>query len=445
MVDIRLSQNVEAFYEAEDSFAELGRGTGQSGATLTHIGMLDTFDPRLLDHQYAGISQVGHSSDSHIVQGPTKVTVPLKFGLWGTGWQGILGRAIGKIQIDPDSSSTQAPAFLSDTVDSFALVADERITSTTWQSTFITGVGINEAKLELDYTTAAPIMLDCDCWAFYTQDKAAAARTTARNFNAGFLQEDYSGVVLPSQPATDPLQADDVTITYSTAAATNNISIDGPAGSWVEIGERYMRFFLTTGAADDNVDSEGIIDLAAGANDTLTELAGVINGDTGWTCSAPAGGSTSSAHLLKGVYDTGTTRTIYAATTMTDWPYVKTATLTIANNLVAIPQKKTQNSTTKWLQHALLARSKTDITLDITATAKDETFYDQMVLDGVLPLVRLDFGSGGSIALTNGKIMTRSASYGAGAEVTETLTVKFTGEGDKHNWSKYAISADWAL
>ena len=60
-----------------------------------------------------------------------------------------------------------------------------------------------------------------------------------------------------------------------------------------------------------------------------------------------------------------------------------------------------------------------------------------------MPLVRLDLGANGSIALTNGKIMSRAAPYTVGGEVVETIQLKFTGEGDYGNWSKYAISGDF--
>jgi hypothetical protein len=102
------------------------------------------------------------------------------------------------------------------------------------------------------------------------------------------------------------------------------------------------------------------------------------------------------------------------------------------------------NSITKHLHHANVTRGKADILLDVTATAKDETFFDYMNADATIPLIRLDLGTNGSIALTNGKVMSRSAPYTAGGEVVETIQLKFTGAGDIHDWSKYAISADWA-
>ena len=66
-----------------------------------------------------------------------------------------------------------------------------------------------------------------------------------------------------------------------------------------------------------------------------------------------------------------------------------------------------------------------------------------MVSGDALPLVRLDFRTNGSIALTNGRIMTRTAGYTAGTEVTETVTMQFYGAGDYTNYSKHAISGDF--
>ena len=129
---------------------------------------------------------------------------------------------------------------------------------------------------------------------------------------------------------------------------------------------------------------------------------------------------------------------------MTDWPYVKTAKLTIDNQHVPLPGLATGvDSTKKILEYADVARGESIITLEITSTAKDETFYDQMVTGTALPLVRLDFGTNGSIALTNGRIMSRTAGYTAGTEVTETVTMQFYGAGDYTNYSKYAISGDF--
>ena len=85
MADIRQPQRVNAYFQTEDSYAGVGKGTTSPGA-LSHIGLLDTFDPRMLDHQYAAVSTIGYSVAPHILKGATKVTVPLKIGMWGDGW-----------------------------------------------------------------------------------------------------------------------------------------------------------------------------------------------------------------------------------------------------------------------------------------------------------------------------------------------------------------------
>ena len=130
---------------------------------------------------------------------------------------------------------------------------------------------------------------------------------------------------------------------------------------------------------------------------------------------------------------------------MTDWPFVKTAKLTIDNQHIPLPGVASGQGTagSKLLQNNDVARGESIITLEITSTAKDETFYDQMAAETELPLVRLDFGTNGSIALTNGRILTRTAGYTAGTEVTETVTIQFYGAGDYTNYSKYAISGDF--
>ena len=130
--------------------------------------------------------------------------------------------------------------------------------------------------------------------------------------------------------------------------------------------------------------------------------------------------------------------------TLTDWPYAKTVKLTIDNQHIPLPGVATgQDSVKKVLEYADVARGESVITLEVTSTAKDETFYNEMVTGTAMPLVRLDFGTNGSIALTNGRIMSRTAGYTAGAEVTETVTMQFYGAGDFTNYSKYAISGDF--
>ena len=82
-------------------------------------------------------------------------------------------------------------------------------------------------------------------------------------------------------------------------------------------------------------------------------------------------------------------------------------------------------------------------------TAQDETLYDiyrkETAAERLIPLVRLDFGTNGSIALTNGTITSFSRPLSGGGEVVDTLSIKFRGNGDYRNYSAFAISADLAL
>ena len=106
MADVRQAQRVNAYYQTETVYAGVGKTTDSPGA-LSHIGLLDTFDPRMLDHQYAAVSTIGYSVAPHILKGATKVTVPLKIGMWGDGWKTLLGRCIGLSTID----SASRPAY----------------------------------------------------------------------------------------------------------------------------------------------------------------------------------------------------------------------------------------------------------------------------------------------------------------------------------------------
>jgi len=78
-------------------------------------------------------------------------------------------------------------------------------------------------------------------------------------------------------------------------------------------------------------------------------------------------------------------------------------------------------------------------------TAEDETYYDIYKAGTTIPLIRLDFGTHGSIALTNGTITAFSRPLTGGTEIVDTMTIKFRGAGDYKNFSAFAISADWSL
>ena len=438
MADVRQAQRVNAYFQTETVYAGVGKAT-DSPAALSHIGLLDTFDPRMLDHQYGAVSTIGYSVAPHILKGATKVTVPLKIGMWGSGWKTLLGRCIGLTTID----SALRPAFLRTDIQTIAIVAEEQL-ATTWQASLASGVAFNKAELELDFTTNAPATINFDATAYYVVDEATSgARGAARNFAGDFLVANYSAQTLPSDPATDPILPNDVTIQYSTGAIDKGLTFDGPAGSYVEIGEKYILGYLITGALDSNFGTAGIYDMTLAANDTIAELEALIDSDSGWTATIlNSANALSTLNLQKGVYNDGSSALMPA--TMTDWPYVKTAKLTIDNQHIPLPGVATgQDSTKKVLEFADVARGESVITLEVTSTAKDETFYDQMVAGTAMPLVRLDFGTNGSIALTNGRIMSRTAGYTAGTEVTETVVMQFFGAGDYTNYSKYAISGDF--
>tara|TARA_R100001082_G_scaffold1017_1_gene857 strand:+ start:1231 stop:2559 length:1329 start_codon:yes stop_codon:yes gene_type:complete len=441
---VRLAQTVEAAFEVESTYGD------PPGTALTHLGLLDTFDPRAIEMNITPVPSIGQSTDAHHASGPIAVTLPLKVALQGTGWQQLLGRAIGSTT---EYSSTKSPSKLTNTADSLAVLARD----TAGDYTLVTGVVPNEVTLEADYTTGGYITLDSQCTAFYTQDDSDA------NF-AGFLQpdggggSDYSAVAWPSPPTSDPLLPSDLVVSYSTAT-TNGVSINRTAGHYVEVGERYMKIFDTSGTLDSGYGSgdhaalvnNGVIDLDHTDTETITELTAVLN--AGVTSSATANaGSANPQNLLKGIYKMiGSNVAIPvvndADETLTAFNNIKTVSLKIANNNLPIPARTLgqDDSTIKWLQHSKMRRGKADVTLDITMTAEDETLYDLYVSKTTLPLVRLDLGTNGSIALTNGTITSFSRPVTAGGETTETVSIKFRGNGDFLNYSAYAISADWSL
>lgn len=258
--------------------------------------------------------------------------------------------------------------------------------------------------------------------------------------------------------------ATDLTVTVgpntghaTTGNDTKGIQIDGPLGSYVEVGEGYIRAFTSADALDTAFDGDGAIPLDGDLNglDTL------ITGDTGWDSTVlGTGGAELSANLLKGIYKTSNTvdddadstetgnANIYVATDVdtegmtTEFDNLKTVALKIANNNTSLPGK----TNSVWLQNNKIARGKADITLDITMTAENETWYDKYVAGTNIPLIRLDFGASvGSIALTNGTITSFSRPLSPGGEIVDTMSIKFRGAGDYKNFSAFAISADWTL
>ena len=423
---VRITQNVEAAYEAEAAYGN------PAASALSHFGLLDTFDPRAVERNITPVPSIGQSTDAFHAAGPIAVSLPIKVACQGTGWQALLGRAIGGTSFTEGGSTVNYPLKLTNTVDSLAILARE----TGGDFTLVAGVVPNEVTLEADYTTGGFITLDAQCTAQYTEDD------TDGNFTGGdFYTEDYSAVAFPASPSADPLIPTDLTVSVGLAANSSKITIDGPTGSYVEVGEKFIRLFDASGI-DTSLDSDGTIDLAADSFDTLTELASTINGDGNWTCSAANSYADSSVNLLKGIYETTSSRDIFATTNMTsEFTNLKTVSLKIANNNVSIPGK----TGTKFLQNNKISRGKADITLDLTMTAEDETYYDLYKSGGTIPLIRLDFGTSGSIALTNGTITAFSRPLTGGGEIVDTMTIKFRGAGDIKDFSAYAISADFTL
>ena len=438
---VKLTQNVQAAFEPETSYA-----TPSDGA-LTHFGLLDTFDPRAVEMAITPVASLGQSTEAFHAAGPINVTLPIKVALQGTGWKSLLGRAIGYIN---PGGSIYTPSYLGSTADSLAVLAKE----TGGDFTLVTGVVPNEVTLQADYTAGGYATLDCACTGYYSVDD------TDMNVTGDFLTENYADVSFPSAPTTDPLLPTDITIGYTTATE-NTFQITGPSGSYVEVGERYMLFYgsdnalnssITTSGTD-SVSVAGICDMTLSSVDTVGELDGVINLKCNWAVTATDEDSLS-VNLLKGVYQTGTQRyipnvnsTTAALTSITN---LKRFSLKVGNNNVAIPGRvQGADSSIKWLQNSKIARGNADITLDIAMTAENETFYDIYrgnTNNGVIPLMRIDLGASvGSIALTNGTITSFSRPMSASGEIEESMTIKFRGNGDMHNFSKYAISADWDM
>jgi hypothetical protein len=427
---VKITQNVEAAYEAEAAYGN------PAASALSHFGLLDTFDPRAVERNITPIPSIGQSTDAFHAAGPIATSLPIKVACQGTGWQALLGRAIGGTSFTEGGGTVNYPLKLTNTVDSLAILAKE----TGGDFTLVAGVVPNEVTLEADYTTGGFITLDAQCTAQYTEDD------TDGNFTGGdFYTEDYSSVAFPASPSADPLIPTDLTVSVGLAASTFGVSFDGPAGSYVEIGERFIRLFDASGL-DTSLDSDGTLDLTNGSHDTIAELVDVINNDGSWSSTAVHGGSGANAllstNLLKGIYSTDAAKTVFATNNMTsEFTNLKTVSLKVMNNNVSIPGK----TGTKFLQNNKISRGKADITLDLSMTAEDETYYDLYKSGGTIPLVRLDFGTSGSIALTNGTITAFSRPLTGGGEIVDTMTIKFRGAGDIKDFSAYAISADFTL
>ena len=441
---VRITQTVEAAYELESTYGS------PPASNLYHLGLLDTFDPRAVEMNITPVPSIGQSTDAFHASGPVAVSLPIKVALQGTGWKQLLGQAIGSTTI-----STAQPHSLTSTAGSLAVLAKD----TAGDYTLVTGVVPNEVTLEADYTTGGYITVDAACTGYYTLDEGDA------NFD-GFLGDDYSSVTFPAAPSADPLLPTDLTVTVGpnlgnsdVTASTKGLSFDGPAGSYVEIGEKYIRAYSSTGSLNTDFDGDGLIDMTNGSFDTVKKVSDLIEADANWASAILGGGDSElSVNLVKGIYNTSSSKSIYVATEADATGYgnntssadyfknLKTLSLKILNNNVSIPARTVgDDSTIKWLQNSKVARGKADITLDVTMTAEDETWYDKYVAKQNIPLIRLDFGTDGSIALTNGTITSFSRPLAPGGELVDTMSIKFRGEGDYKNWSSFAISSDITL
>jgi len=449
---VKITQNIEAAYEEETSYGD------PPDSTLLHIGLLDTFDPRSIEMNITPVPSLGQSTDAFHAKGPKAVTLPLKIACHGTGWQSILGFAIGRTYADAlvtaGAAGTNAgtPMKLTNTVNSIAVLARE----TGGNFTLVGGVVPNEVTLTADYSTGGYITLEATCTAQNSEDSSTG------NFSGGFYGDNLSDNAFPTAPTSDPLLPTDLTVTYSNAVQDDDmLKLNIATGKYVEIGERYLRVFTSADILDStlaasgvaSVPYNGVLDLTHGDANTINSVVARINA-TGLSTDSAAGsgaGNDASANLLKGIYKmTGALKSIPGVQSasfdgaegdMALFQNLKTVALKIANNNTAIPGK----TGTTWLQNNAISRGKADITLDITMTPDDDTLYDKYIAGTVIPLIRLDFGTSGSLALTNGTITAFSRPLTPGGEIVDTMSIKFRGSGDYNNFSSYAISADWTL
>jgi len=360
---VKLTQNIEAAFQAERT-AGAGDDYGDPtpDSALVHLGLLDTFDPRSVEMNITPVASIGQSTEGFHASGPIAVNVPIKVAAQGTntGWQELIGRAIGGTTI-----SSPTPHCLTGNVDSMALLVRDNGSS---EFTLATGVVPNEVTLEADYTTGGYITVDASCTALITQD---STETNADFSNdSKFLNDNFASSTFPAAPTADPLLPTDLTVTAGLAAATKGIVPDGPAGSYIEVGERYMRIYASEDTLDTSISSDGILDFTAGADDTTEEVKVLIHDDANWSCTR-AGADTSTVNLLKGIYNTEASRTIYAVDDMnTTFDNLKTVKLKIANNNVPVAGKTT------------LAR----ITHDPTVTFLTDTNGQTITVGGTLTL-----------------------------------------------------------
>ncbi len=440
---VRKAQDIQAAFEVETTYGDA------PDTELFHLGLLDTFDPRQVEMNITPVPSIGQSTDAHHASGPIDVTLPLKVACHGTGWQELLGNAIGKTNIEgtAGASGIDTPHSLTGDTYSHVILAKDLVSD---KYTACNGVVVNEATLEADYTAGGYITLDTICTAQFSEDSSNGTFT----FNpTGGGAMNYQNLPFPNAPTGNPLIPTDLTVSYSTTTVANALVVTDTAGNYIEVGERYMRFFKEDDTADDGyvasgpIVAQGVIDLDHSDYDSgnrMTTLKTDINAVA--TSCTENSATTDPQNLLKGIYKMTASGVNIPAVAdedldLTSIPNLRTVSLKIANNNIPIPGKIDG----KWLQNKAIARGKADITLDLEMTGENEDLYDKYVAGATLPLVRLNFGTNGSIALTNGTITSFSRPLTGGGEVIDTLSIKFRGNGDYRNYSAFAISADFTL
>ena len=195
---VKITQNVEAAYEAEAAYGN------PAASALSHFGLLDTFDPRAVERNITPVPSIGQSTDAFHAAGPIAVSLPIKVACQGTGWQALLGRAIGGTSFTEGGGTVNYPLKLTNTVDSLAILARE----TGGDFTLVAGVVPNEVTLEADYTAGGFITLDTVCTAQFSEDSSDG------NFTE-FYGDDYSNNAFPAAPTADPLLPTDLTVSFS--------------------------------------------------------------------------------------------------------------------------------------------------------------------------------------------------------------------------------------
>ena len=120
----------------------------------------------------------------------------------------------------------------------------------------------------------------------------------------------------PTTPTTDPLLPSNLIVSYAKSSdKVDGIRLNDTSGNYVEIGEKYLRFFTEADVLDgdyvQNADANntiienGVIDISASAYDAgnkLTTLVAAINAHSGASPATRVAGQTvEPQNLLKGM------------------------------------------------------------------------------------------------------------------------------------------------